>query len=54
MTTRYRVSLGGVQMDTLDKNIVILDVSYAPITRNDTTTETVNLPGFERTQYRFY
>lgn len=53
MTTRYRVSLGGVQMDSLDKNIVILDVSYAPITRNDTMTETVNTPGFERTSYRF-
>ena len=47
MTSRYRVSLGGVQLDSLDKNILIRDVSYSPVTRRDTTFETANLNGFD-------
>lgn len=47
MITRYRVSLDGVQMDSLDNNIYILDVQYSPITRRDTTHEVANLDGYD-------
>ena len=53
METRYRVSLGGVQMDSLDDAIVIMDISYAPIQRTDITAETAYMDGFEWTKYRF-
>lgn len=53
MVTRYRVSLGGVQLDSLDDAIVIMDVSYAPIQRTDVTAEVANLDGFELTSARF-
>lgn len=47
MITRYRVAVDGVQMDSLDSNIYILDVQYPPITRRDTTHEVANLDGFD-------
>ena len=47
MTSRYRVSMNDVQMDSLDKNILIRDISCSPITRRDTSFETANLDGFD-------
>lgn len=47
MITRYRVSIGGIQLDSLDDNIVILDVSYSPVSRKDTTFIIADMDGYD-------
>lgn len=47
MRTRYRVSFGGVQMDTLDDNLVILDVQHSQPDRVVRKMTTANLDGYD-------
>ena len=47
MIGRYRVSLGDVQMDSLDENLLILDVKYSPVTKNLQEQTIANLDGFD-------
>jgi len=47
MRSRYRVSVGGVQMDTLDDNLLILDVSYAPADPQVNTNRVANMSGYD-------
>lgn len=47
MTSRYRVSLDGVQMDSLNKNILILDVSYSKVNKAVQQFTTANLDGYD-------
>lgn len=47
MITRYRISVGGVQMDTLDDNLAILDISNAQPDRNRKKNTTANLNGID-------
>lgn len=47
MISRYRVSLDGVQLDSLDKNILILDVGYSKLNRNIKQFTTANLDGYD-------
>jgi hypothetical protein len=46
MISRYRVSLGGVQMDSLDSNLRILDVGYSAPDEHITASRVANLDGF--------
>ena len=48
MTTRYRISVGGVQMDTLDDNLLILDISYGAPEKEKKQYTTANLDGYDR------
>ena len=45
MRSRYRISVGGVQMDTLDNNLLILDIRYSGLQRDIKTQQTANLGG---------
>lgn len=47
MIGRYRVALGETQMDSLDDNLLILDVQYPPLRINRQTAETAGLDGLE-------
>ena len=47
MRTRYRISVGGVQMDSLDENIAILDISNPQPDRSRKTTTAANLDGID-------
>ena len=47
MTSRYRISVGGVQLDTLDKNLLILDIGYANPDRNVKKQTAANLNGVD-------
>ena len=47
MRSRYRVRLGDVHLDTLDKNLMILDVSHSPMQPRIQQTNTADLNGFE-------
>ena len=47
MTGRYRVSLGNVQMDTLNDSLLILDVAYSPVDMQDRQYTTANLDGYD-------
>ena len=49
MRSRYRVSLGGVQMDSLDDNLLILDVGYTQPDRDIKKQSTANLNGYDVT-----
>lgn len=46
MISRYRVTLGGVQMDSLDSNLRILDVGYTAPDEQITASRVANLDGF--------
>lgn len=46
MRSRYRISLGGVQLDTLDDNLLILDIGYTSPERSAQKNAVANLPGF--------
>lgn len=50
MITRYRVSIGGIQLDSLDDNIVILDVSYSPVSKKDTTFVVADMDGMDNSE----
>ena len=45
MRSRYRISVGGVQLDTLDDNLLILDIKYSGLQRDIKTQQTANLGG---------
>lgn len=45
MRTRYRIQVGGVQMDTLDKDLYILDIQYSGLQRDVRTQTAANLDG---------
>ena len=47
MITRYRVSFGGVQLDSLDDNIAILDVQHTQPSRVVRKMTTANLDGYD-------
>ena len=47
MISRYRISLNGVQMDSLDDNLLILDIKYTPPERTVLKYTTANLDGCE-------
>lgn len=47
MTSRYRVKLGNVQLDSLDDRILILDVGYSQLEKNVSKYTTANLDGFD-------
>ena len=47
MTSRYRVSLGGVHLDTLDDHLLILDVQYSPVEKQDKTSTVGGLDGYD-------
>ena len=47
MRTRYRISIGGVQMDSLDDNLCILNINYAPPERETKRHTTANQDGYE-------
>lgn len=47
MTSRYRISVGGVQMDTLDKDLLILDIQHSQPDRNPKKQTTANLDGYD-------
>ena len=47
MITRYRVSFGGVQLDSLDENIAILDVQHTQPDRVVRKITTANLDGYD-------
>lgn len=47
MISRYRVSLGGVQLDSLDDNIRILDIAYQPMEKQVNRQKTGDLDGFD-------
>lgn len=46
MIGRYRASLGGVQMDSLVENLLILDVQYSPLKYSRQMSEYANQDGF--------
>lgn len=46
MTSRYRIALGGVQLDSVDKNIVITDIRYNTLKSEIQRISTGNLDGF--------
>lgn len=45
MISRYRISLNGNQLDEIDENLLILDISYSPAERNIRKQQTANLDG---------
>lgn len=45
MRTRYRISVGGVHMDTLDDNLYILDIQHSGLQRDLRTQTAANLGG---------
>lgn len=45
MRSRYRISVSGVQMDTLDDNLLILDIGYQQPDMNRKTQTSANLNG---------
>lgn len=45
MRTRYRISVGGVHMDTLDDNLCILDIQHSGLQRDIRTQTAANLGG---------
>lgn len=47
MISRYRVSLGGVQMDSLDANLVILDVGYDSVAPQISQERVAELDGYD-------
>ena len=47
MISRYRISVNGVQMDSLDDNLLILDIKYNPPERTVLKFTTANLNGCE-------
>lgn len=47
MRSRYRISVGGVQMDTLDDNLLILDIAYPPPTFTANRNKAANVAGYE-------
>lgn len=47
MTSRYRVRLGNIQLDSLNKNILILDVAYSPFEKTVNKYATANLDGYD-------
>ena len=53
MISRYRVALGGVQLDSLHDNLCILDVNYAPIEKQENTFETANLDGYDTESVKY-
>ena len=53
MISRYRVSLGGVQLDSLDDNLMILDVSYPAMRPEFTDNRVAGLDGIDATEDYF-
>lgn len=47
MRSRYRVALNGTHLDTLDNNLLILDVAYSQIQKQVRQTASANLDGFD-------
>lgn len=47
MTSRYRISVGGVHLDSLDKDLRILDIGYANPDRNVKKQTAANLNGID-------
>lgn len=47
MRSRYRVSLAGVQLDTINDNLLILDVSHDPVDFSDTTYTIAGQDGYD-------
>ena len=47
MRSRYRISVGGVHMDTLDDNLMILDISHSPMKRVIAESRAANLNGID-------
>jgi hypothetical protein len=45
--TRYRISLGGVELDSLDDNIAILDIEHTQPDRSVRKQTVANLPGYD-------
>lgn len=50
MITRYRVELGGTQLDSIDDRIVILDVGYSPVVSRDKTFVIADMQGFDTSE----
>ena len=53
MISRYQVALGGVQMDSLDKNLMILDVSYPSVKPAVDENRIADLDGYDWTDEYF-
>ena len=47
MRTRYRISVGGVHMDSLDDKLCILNIQYAPPERETKRHTNANLNGYD-------
>lgn len=47
MISRYRVKLGSTQLDSIDDNILILDVAYSSLEKNISKYATANLDGYD-------
>lgn len=45
MRSRYRIQVGGVHLDTLDDNLLILDIQHSALQREIRTQTTANLGG---------
>lgn len=50
MISRYRISINGIEMDSLDDNLLILDVSNPQPERTRRKTTAANLDGYELTE----
>lgn len=47
MRSRYRVSLGGVQLDSIDENLLILDISHSSSGEQITQSKVSGLDGYD-------
>ena len=47
MTSRYRISVGGVELDSLDDRLLILDIGYSAPERETRKYSTANLDGID-------
>ena len=50
MRSRYRVTLGGTHLDSIDSNLLILDVSHSSTPIQPTSYRTANLDGYDYKQ----
>ena len=47
MISRYRVAIGGTQLDSLDDNLLILDIQHSPVEKQIRQSSVANLDGYE-------
>ena len=47
MTSRYEVWIGSTKLSSLNENLLILDVAYSPVEKEDKQYTTANLDGYD-------